>query len=187
MLPAHGTGPSTMPGETYFGFTVVPITDRASWIYTYAWNPERDIGPEERAKLRRGHGIIAELGPGYQPVRNRSNDFQIDRAAQKAVSFTGVKGLAEQDLMIQQSQGYIVDRTAENLTATDAGVVKFRRTLLAAAKALAAGEEPEQPWRAAAYRTRPGSWFAAAGTDFEDVLVERFGDPRGRVRAGNSD
>ena len=71
MLPAHGTGPSTMPGETYFGFTVVPITDRASWIYTYAWNPERDIGPEERANLRRGHGIIAELGPGYQPQRNR--------------------------------------------------------------------------------------------------------------------
>ena len=27
MVPAHGTGPSTMPGETYFGFTLVPITD----------------------------------------------------------------------------------------------------------------------------------------------------------------
>ena len=115
------------------------------------------------------------------PVRNRSNDFQIDRAAQKTATFTGIKGLAEQDLMIQQSQGYIVDRTAETLTATDAAIVKFRRTLLAAAKALAAGDEPTQPWRAEAYRTRPGSWFAAAGVDFEDVLVERFGDPRGRV------
>jgi nitrite reductase/ring-hydroxylating ferredoxin subunit len=183
MLPAHGTGPSTLPGETYFGFTVVPITDQASWIYTYAWNPERDIGPEERAKFRSGHGIIAELGPGYAPVRNRSNDFQIDRSAQRYQTFTGVKGLAEQDLMIQQSQGLIADRTAETLTATDAAVVRFRRTLLAAAKALAAGEEPRQPWRAEAYRTRPGSWFAAEGTDFEDVLVERFGDPRGRIRA----
>ena len=187
MLPAHGTGPSTMPGETYFGFTVVPITDRASWIYIYAWNPERDIGKAERAKLRKGHGIIAELGPGYVPVRNRSNDFQIDRAAQKTVSFTGVKGLAEQDLMIQQSQGYIADRTAETLSPTDAAVVKFRRTLLEAAKALAAGDEPEQPWRAAAFRTRPGSWFAADGTDFEDVLVERFGDPRGRVPFAKTD
>ena len=183
MLPSHGTGPSTMPGETYFGFTVAPITDTASWIYVYAWNPEREIGPEERAKFRKGHGIIAETGPGYVPLRNRSNDFEIDRTVQKTATFTGVKGLAEQDLMIQQSQGYIADRTAETLTATDAAVVKFRRTLLAEAKALAAGEEPEAPWRAEAYCTRPGSWFAAEGTDFEDVLVERFGDRRGRVRA----
>lgn len=183
MLPSHGTGPSTMPGETYFGFTVAPITDTASWIYVYAWNPEREIGPEERAKFRKGHGIIAETGPGYVPLRNRSNDFEIDRTVQKTGTFTGVKGLAEQDLMIQQSQGFIADRTRETLTATDAAVVKFRRTLLAGAKALAAGEEPEAPWRPDAYCTRPGSWFAAEGTDFEDVLVERFGDSRGRVQA----
>ena len=37
-LPANGTGPSTMPGETYFGFTVVPVTDVACWMYCYAWN-----------------------------------------------------------------------------------------------------------------------------------------------------
>jgi phthalate 4,5-dioxygenase oxygenase subunit len=183
MLPSHGTGPSTLPGETYFGFTVVPVTDHACWIYCYAWNPERDIGMEERAKFRKGHGIMAETGPGYMPLRNRSNDFQLDRAAQKTQSFTGVKGLAEQDLMIQQSQGYIADRTQEILTATDAAVVKFRRTLLSAAKDLQAGNEPEQPGRAEAYRTRPGSWFAAEGVDFEDVLRDRFGDPRGRVRA----
>lgn len=181
MLPSHGTGPSTMPGETYYGFTVVPITDTASWIYCYAWNPERDLGKEELAKIRKGHGIIAETGPDYVPLRNRANDFQIDRAMQKTTSFTGVKGLAEQDLMIQQSQGYIADRTRETLTATDAAVVKFRATLLAGAKALAAGEEPAAPTRTEAYRTRPGSWFAAEGVDFEDVLIDRFGDKRGRI------
>jgi hypothetical protein len=183
MLPAHGTGPSTLPGETYFGFTIVPITDTACWIYCYGWNPERDIGPEERVKFRKGHGIIAEIGPDYVPLRNRSNDFEIDRQVQKTATFTGVKGLAEQDLMVQQSQGFIADRTRETLTATDAAVVKFRRTLLTAAKALAAGEEPPQPWRADAYCTRPGSWFAAEGVDFEDVLIERFGHNRGRVMA----
>lgn len=184
MLPSHGTGPSTLPGETYFGFTTVPIDDRSAWIYCYAWNPEREIGDEERAKLAKGHGIIAELGPDYVPVRNRGNEFQIDRDEQKHRTFTGVKGLAEQDLMIQQSQGYIVDRTQETLTATDAAVVKFRRTVLAQAKALAAGEEPSAPWQADAFTTRPGSWFATEGMDFEDVLTDRFGDPRGRVRQG---
>ncbi len=183
MLPSHGTGPSTLPGETYYGFTVVPITDHKSWIYCYGWNPDREIGTEERAKLRKGHGIIAEVGPGHIPLRNRSNDFQIDRAVQKSQTFTGVKGLAEQDLMIQQSQGFIADRTRENLTATDAAVVRFRRTVLSAANALAAGEEPSAPWNPEAYCTRPGSWFAAEGTDFEDVLLERFGDKRGRVMA----
>jgi len=183
MLPSHGTGPSTLPGETYYGFTVVPITDHKSWIYCYGWNPDREIGTEERAKLRKGHGIIAEVGPDHIPLRNRSNDFQIDRGVQKSQTFTGVKGLAEQDLMIQQSQGFIADRTRENLTATDAAVVRFRRTVLSAAKALAAGEEPSAPWNPEAYCTRPGSWFAAEGTDFEEVLLERFGDRRGRVLA----
>lgn len=181
MLPSHGTGPSTMPGETYFGFTAVPITDESCWIYTYAWNPDRAIGDDERAKIARGHGIINELDEHYVPLRNRSNDFQIDRDEQKHRSFTGVKGLAEQDAMIQQSQGYIVDRTSENLCATDAAIVRFRRTVMQGAQALAAGEEPRAPWLHEYYQTRPGSWFAAEGVPLDDVLLERFGEPLGRV------
>ena len=182
-LPAHGTGPSTFPGETYFGFTLVPISDQSCWMYCYGWNPERAIGDEERAKLEQGHGIIATTGADYVPLRNRGNDYMIDREEQRNVSYTGVKGLAEQDLMIQESQGRIVDRSREILTATDAAVVRFRRTLLDGAKALAAsGKEPAAPWQAAAYRVRPGSWIAASGSSFEDVMLERFDDPLGRVK-----
>ena len=181
LLPSHGTGPSAMPGETYFGFTVVPVHDEASWVFTYAWNPERTIDDKERANLRGGFGIIAELGPDHKPLKNRSNDFMIDREAQKHRTFTGVAGLAQQDEMIQQSQGFIVDRTRENLTATDAAVVRFRRTVMEAAQALASGMEPEAPQRHDYYKTRPGSWFAADGVPFDDVLLERFGDPLGRV------
>ena len=148
-LPANGTGPSTFPGETYFGFTMVPITDESCWMYCYAWNPERPIAGEERAKLEQGHGIIATTGAGYLPIRNRANDYMIDREEQRNVSYTGVKGLAEQDLMIQESQGRIVDRSQEILTATDAAVVRFRRALLQGAKALAeSGQEPAAPWQA---------------------------------------
>ena len=39
------------------------------------------------------------------PIRNVRNDFMIDRDEQKHRTFTGVKGLAEQDSMIQHSQG----------------------------------------------------------------------------------
>jgi phenylpropionate dioxygenase-like ring-hydroxylating dioxygenase large terminal subunit len=181
MVPSHGTGPSAMPGETYFGFTAVPVTDEATWVFTYAWNPERVIDEAERAKLHNGFGIIAELGTDYMPLKNRSNDFMIDREEQKHRTFTGVKGLAEQDAMIQQSQGYIADRTRENLTATDAAVVRFRRVVMEGAEQLASGVEPEAPQLHDLYTARPGSWFAAEGIPFEDVMQERFGHPLGRV------
>lgn len=184
MLPSHGTGPSTLPGETYFGYTAVPITDEAAWVYVYAWNPERPIEGPEREKLALGHGIIAQVGPDFVPLRNQSNDFMIDRAVQKGQTFTGVRGLAEQDAMIQQSQGRIADRTQETLTATDAAVVRFRRVVMEGAQAVAdTGRDPAAPWQADAYRTRPGSWLAAQGTSFEDVMLERFGHPLGRIAA----
>ena len=183
MLPANGTGPSTLPGETYFGFTLAPIDDENCWIYCYGWNPEREIGPEERAKFKAGHGIIAEVDEHYNPVRNPSNEFGIDRAVQKDKTYSGVKGLAEQDAMIQYSQGRIADRTKEILTTTDAAVVRFRSMVLEGAKALAAGTEPQAPFRHAEFRTRPGSWLAQKGRSFEEVLIERFADPLGRVAA----
>ncbi len=84
--------------------------------------------------------------------------------------------------MIQQSQGPVADRTAETLTATDVAIVRFRRLLLGAAEALARdGEEPSAPRNHEAYRTRPGAWVAAREKELEDVLLERFGHPRGRV------
>ncbi len=181
-VPANGTGPSTFPGETYFGFTMVPVTDQTCWMYCYAWNPDHPIGDEERAKLQQGHGIIANTGADYVPLRNRGNDYLIDRENQRNVSYTGVKGLAEQDLMIQESQGRIVDRSNETLTATDAAVVRFRRTLLEGAKALATtGSEPAAPWQPDAYRVRPGSWIAGNDASFEEVMLQRFNDPLGRV------
>ena len=70
--------------------------------------------------------------------------------------------------------GPIIDRTRENLTATDAAIVRFRRTVLEAVQALSDGTEPEAPRLHDYYKTRPGSWFAAEGVSFEDVLLERM-------------
>jgi phthalate 4,5-dioxygenase len=181
MLPSHGTGPSTLPGETYLGFTVVPITDEACWVFTYAWNPERPLADAERERYAAGHAVFAALDDRYRPLANRSNDFLIDRDDQRHRTYTGVKGLAEQDAMVQQSQGHIVDRTRENLTRTDAAIVRFRRRLLEGAKGLADGVEPDAPSRHELFCARPGSWFAGHDVSFDDVLVERFGDPHGRT------
>jgi phenylpropionate dioxygenase-like ring-hydroxylating dioxygenase large terminal subunit len=184
-MPSHSTTPSTLPGENHFGYTFVPIDDENCWIYTYVWNPERPLSEEERAQLKGGHGVVAEVDENFRPLRNRSNEYMINRVEQKTVSFTGVRGVAEQDALVQESMGRIADRTIEHLTTTDAAVVRFRRTMLKQAKDLAAGTEPSAPRHHEGFRLRSGSWMANEGVPFEDVMRERFGDPVGRVVAEN--
>ncbi|ANN65503.1 Rieske 2Fe-2S domain-containing protein [Bordetella bronchialis] len=185
-LPSHSTTPSTLPGENYFGYTFVPIDDHACWIYTYVWNPERDLTPAEIAQLKGGHGVVAEVDERFIPLRNLSNGYLLDRQEQKHKTYTGVRGVAEQDAMIQESQGRIADRTREHLTATDAAIVRLRRTLLAGARALAQGTEPRAPWCHEAYRLRSGSWVASEGRSFEDIMQERFGSITGRVEQADA-
>lgn len=180
-LPSHSTTPSTLPGENYFGYTFVPIDDHACWIYTYVWNPDRPLTDEERRQLKGGHGVVAEVDEHYIPMRNKTNEYLLDRRDQKDKTFTGVRGVAEQDAMIQESQGFIADRTREHLTATDAAIVRFRRTVMGGARALARGDEPQAPWRHESYQLRSGSWVAEEGTPFEAIMEERFGDRTGRV------
>ena len=47
--------------------------------------------------------------------------------------------------MIQQSQGLVADRTRENLTATDAAIVRFRRLLINPHVTCSKTLEPEAP------------------------------------------
>jgi phthalate 4,5-dioxygenase oxygenase subunit len=180
-LPSHSTTPSTLPGETHFGYTWVPVDDESCWIYTYAWNPERPLTDDEREKYRAGHGVIAEVDEHYFPVRNRANEYLIDRQVQKHQTFTGIRGVAEQDAMIQDSQGRIADRTREHLSASDAAIVRFRRTVLEGARMLDAGTAPAAPFLHRSYRLRSGSWIASEGVTFEQVMRERFGHPTGLV------
>lgn len=181
MLPAHSITPSTMPGETYYGYSWVPIDDHSCWIYVYAWHPEHDIPADERARYATGgYGQFAELGPGHVPLRNRGNDYLIDRNEQKLRSFTGVRGIAEQDAMAQDSQGRIVDRGREHLSPTDVGIVRFRRVMLEAAKGLANGQEPAACNLPHSYRMRAGGALASATLSFEQVMQQRFGSITGK-------
>lgn len=182
MLPSHSVTPSAMPDEVYYGYTWTPIDDTKCWVYVYAWHPDRDLTADERERFDRGgYGQLAALGPDYIPLRNKGNDYLIDRAAQKTRSFTGIEGIAEQDQMAQESQGEIVDRTREHLTATDMAIVRFRRLVLGGAKALLQGKAPAAAHHPAGYRLRSGGAVVDGSLDFEQVMRKRFGDPIGRV------
>jgi hypothetical protein len=171
-----------MPDEIYFGYTWVPITDESCWVYVYGWRPDRPLPAEERTRLEKGGwGQMAVLGPGFVPLANRANDYLIDREEQKHRSFTGVRGIAEQDQMAQESQGFIVDRTREHLTPTDIAVVRFRRLMLDGAKSLRDGEEPAAAQRHQSYRLRSGGAVAPSDLSFDEVMKQRFGSTTGRV------
>ena len=109
--------------------------------------------------------------------------YRIDREEQKHRSFTGVRGIAEQDTLAQESQGLIADRTREHLTATDIGVVHFRRLMIREAKALASGTEPAAARRGASYRLRSGGAVLPSALSFEEVMEKRFGSSSGKVSA----
>jgi phenylpropionate dioxygenase-like ring-hydroxylating dioxygenase large terminal subunit len=65
------------------------------------------------------------------------NDYMIDREAQRTwKSYTGIPGVRQQDMAVTESMGPIYKRYNEHLGTTDAMIIRTRRKLLAAAKAL---------------------------------------------------
>ena len=125
----------------------------------------RDRPPVREARVH------AEVDADFMPLRNKRNDYLLDRTAQKETSFTGIEGVSEQDAAIQDSQGPIQDRTREHLGPTDVGIVEFRKMVMAAARALQSGTPPKSAQAAKKYAVRAGGWMSRAETDFADVLA----------------
>jgi phenylpropionate dioxygenase-like ring-hydroxylating dioxygenase large terminal subunit len=181
LMPVHAYAPSSMPGENIFGQTFVPVTDTNCWIYTYAWNPHRPLTEAERQGYRNGNGVMAVVDENYVPIRNRQNNYLIDRRLQKTKSYTGIQGISEQDAAVQDSQGLIQDRTKEHLGPTDLGIMHFRKLMLETARALQQGVEPPHVKHQDRYAVRSGGHVTHKSKDFSEVMVERFGDVAGFV------
>ena len=172
LVPNHSLAPGSEKGQNMNGQTWVPIDDTHCWVYCYTWNPDRPIAEQELAAMRNGFGIHAQLDERWVPVRNRANDYLIDREEQRTRSFTGIRGISEQDACIQDSQGYIYDRTAEHLGTTDIAIIEFRKLVLRMARERREGVEPEQARCGDVYRVRSGSAVAGSGVSFAEVARE---------------
>src|SRR4051794_9465091 len=181
LMPVHAYAPSAMPGENMFGQSFVPVTDTSCWIYTYAWNPERPITDQERVMYRAGNGVISEVDENYVPLRTKANDYRIDRKLQKTKSYTGIKGVSEQDAAVQNSQGPIADRTREHLGPTDLGILRFRKLVMESARALQQGQVPPQLAHQERYAVRSGACVTDKTKDLATVMLERFGEETGYV------
>jgi phthalate 4,5-dioxygenase len=116
----------------------VPIDDENCWVYTFDFHPTRALTADEVQAMKAGHGVHSRNIPGtYRPQENKDVDYLMDREAQKrGDTFSGVRGIAQQDASLQESMGPIVDRTKERLVASDTGIIKARKKLRLAIEAL---------------------------------------------------
>jgi phthalate 4,5-dioxygenase oxygenase subunit len=116
----------------------VPIDDHNCWVYTFDFHPMRALTPDERQALKDGHGVHSRNIPGtHRPQENKDNDYLMDRGAQKrGETFSGVRGIAQQDASLQESMGPVVNREKERLVSSDTGIIKARQKLRKAVEAL---------------------------------------------------
>jgi phenylpropionate dioxygenase-like ring-hydroxylating dioxygenase large terminal subunit len=174
MVPPSGDQPVQ-------GHFWIPIDDENCWTWSYEYHPTRDLGEADVAAMREGKGIHVQCIPGtYRPIANKSNDYLIDRAAQKAGrTYSGVEGIGMQDSSIQESMGPIVDRAKENLVLTDNGIIMARHRLLRSIKALTDKGVRPPGANPAHQRVRSAAVVLPRDQDFNDAAREAL-----IVRAG---
>jgi phenylpropionate dioxygenase-like ring-hydroxylating dioxygenase large terminal subunit len=111
--------------------------------------------------------------------QNLGNDFLIDREAQKNwQSYTGIPGGRQQDMAMTETMGPIYDRSHEHLGTTDQMIIRTRRALINAAKALRdRGVTPPGVDTPQVYHQRSGQVILPRNVDWWEetrALRERF-------------
>ncbi len=75
----------------------------------------------------------------FRKFRTYENNYLQDRNAMKLGSFTGIRGIPNQDIAMWETMGPIADRSKDRLGASDLAIVEFRRIMVAAARLMQAG------------------------------------------------
>ncbi len=177
MAPIYCTAGIAGP-NTYGCNMRIPIDNECLMFYRLRWSyepiPERDI-----AEYKHSQYLYPAMIPGtWQTRDNIYNDYNIDRVAQRNFSYSGIQAFPMQDIaLIEQQWGPIADREQEHLTSMDYMIIKVRRRLLAGARAMAQGIEPEAPWHPEEYRWHREQVMVEGGT------VEEAAE-RAKARAG---
>jgi hypothetical protein len=124
----------------------------------------------------------------WRLAANKSNDYKIDREAQRTSSFTGITGIHLQDQAITESMGAITDHDFEHLAPSDRMITQTRKALINAAKALdnEGAVPPGSDDTDIFLRARSGDFLANREVDWRDAYDEQMrlsSDPTGRLNA----
>lgn len=172
LLPFYHLIPAE-PDAIVTGNAWVPMDDENCWVFRASWHPNRPLTEAELREYRFGGVMHEEVIPGtFRPRANRSNDYLIDRAMQRSVNFTGIKGIQAQDMAVIESMGPIYDRTKEHLGSSDTAIIALRRRLLSEVRDLARGIEPYAATHGQAYRVRSAALLLDKGVPFDEGARE---------------
>jgi phthalate 4,5-dioxygenase len=170
LMPSFTLIPSEAGSPINFT-AAVPVDDMNMAGFTATWLPDRPMTDSDIRTIESWTGAYAEVDPNsFEPIANRANDYLLDREKQRDDNFTGMRGIREQDIAIQENlYGPMVDRTKEHLGTSDAGVIALRRRLLKAARDLQTGREPREPHCGGAYRVHPTASLMRREISFNEV------------------
>jgi hypothetical protein len=122
----------------------VPMDDHNCMVWNWYYSlGEAPLTEEDRLLKNSGNGPLdVDFANGFRSKYNRSNNYGLDRQAQKTETFTGIPGVNVQDRAIQETMGAIVDRSQEHLGPADRAIIVARQLLLRAIQTHQAGGTP---------------------------------------------
>ncbi|HEY0583912.1 MAG TPA: Rieske 2Fe-2S domain-containing protein [Chloroflexota bacterium] len=186
LFPFYAMIPAGVMGQQTRFAAYVPMDDE----HTLHWEiGKRLLSAEELPDYARGSeaGGPAERSASlYRPntsdwygrfnmLQSAANDYLIDRAAQRSMrSYTGIPGIRQQDMAVTESMGPIYDRESEHLGTTDALIIRTRRRMISAARALAEqGVIPPGVDQPELYRQRSGGVLLPRQENWWDATADR--------------
>jgi len=166
----------------------IPVDDENTmWVELVAPRTTNAIAPNgtriEASSGRNLQGRPLEYLPDttdwlgrWRLAANATNDFQIDREAQhERRSYTGIDtgGALLQDQAVTESMGAIYDRSHEHLGTSDSMVIRTRRRLINAARALREeGVIPPGVENPEIYLTRSGGAILPTTADWLEATAQ---------------
>jgi phenylpropionate dioxygenase-like ring-hydroxylating dioxygenase large terminal subunit len=144
ILPFHQIRPSASEEGTFVvaGHIWVPMDDVTTMVYNWLWSLDEPLSEATRLERRLGNGPEDVDPITFRSVRNRGNNYLLDRQVQKRETFTGIEGINAQDRAVQEGMGPIVDRSRERLGPADKAIIQARRLLLDAVRTVQGGGTP---------------------------------------------
>ncbi len=180
---------SLIPGRGRRGGTAwIPVDDEHCVRYSIGMTPEWDMdktmadsmtpaGKLQQFTLSDGTIIDTMI-----PYGTKANQYQIDRALQKAGHYSGIVSIPMQDKAMIEGMTRTVDRSLEHLGSSDIAVIAARRRLMKLARDLENGIEPTAPRHPDLYRVRPLDLISTE-PDFAALLEQHAEDARVPVAA----
>jgi phthalate 4,5-dioxygenase oxygenase subunit len=164
----------------------VPIDDYNVMVYNFGYTfGEEPLTHEESYGRNAGNnfGTDVDVENEFRSVNNKANNWNIDRAAQKMDTFTGIPGINTQDRAVQESMGPIMDRTLEHLGAADKAIISTRRLLEQAVRSVRDGADPIGV-APTYYRLRAVDNVLADDTEWHTLMMDAMHPTKPAATAG---